>query len=176
MLYDVVTAFLYGPLEEEVYMEIPAGYVGAGGAKSLYELKQAPKVSNDTLHRKLTNLDFTRIEKDRGLYACQVVGQINMLVTVYVDDLLLIGLGYLCASVAASMQENFQHENLGEVKYLRGIEVKSASDFLAGIGCAGTTGPLPHDSMPWGQRHLNLQARCKFTSQRKVMDRHHVGR
>jgi len=50
MQYDVVTAFLYGPLEEEIYMEIPAGMAGASGAtvcrrlKSLYGLKQAPKV------------------------------------------------------------------------------------------------------------------------------------
>ncbi|KAE9046795.1 hypothetical protein PR003_g4604 [Phytophthora rubi] len=110
-------------------MEIPAGFVGASSAfvcrllKSLYGLKQAPKVWNDTLHRKLTDLGFTRIEKYYGLYASQVGGEITMLVTVYVDDLLLIGPADLCASVAETMQQDFQLNNLGEVKYQLGIEI-----------------------------------------------------
>jgi len=47
---DVKTAFLYGELEEEIYMEQPDGFVVSGEEnkvcrliKSLYDLKQAPK-------------------------------------------------------------------------------------------------------------------------------------
>ena len=47
---DVKTVFLYGELEEELYMEQPDGFVVAGEEnkvcrliKSLYGLKQAPK-------------------------------------------------------------------------------------------------------------------------------------
>ena len=47
---DVKTAFLYGQLEEEIYMEQPDGFVVPGEEnkvcrliKSLYGLKQAPK-------------------------------------------------------------------------------------------------------------------------------------
>jgi len=47
---DVRTTFLYGELEEEIYMEQPDGFVVPGEEnkvcrliKSLYDLKQAPK-------------------------------------------------------------------------------------------------------------------------------------
>ena len=43
---DVVTAFLHGKLDEEIYMHLPEGYATAGKVthllKSLYRLKQSP--------------------------------------------------------------------------------------------------------------------------------------
>jgi len=50
---DVVTAFLNGELDEEIYMQQPAGYQVSGKEnlvcrlnKSLYRLKQAPRCWN----------------------------------------------------------------------------------------------------------------------------------
>ena len=45
---DIVTAFLYGPIEEEVYVEQPTGFTNGGNRvcrlkKALYGLKQSPR-------------------------------------------------------------------------------------------------------------------------------------
>jgi len=73
---DVKTAFLYGDLEEEIYMELPEG-IGIDNKdfvcklqKSLYGLKQAPRVWNQKLHAFLTskNLKLVRTEADHSLY------------------------------------------------------------------------------------------------------------
>lgn len=52
--FDVRTAFLYGELEEQIHMEVPAGFKIEASAnevmcqlkKSLYGLKQAPRCWN----------------------------------------------------------------------------------------------------------------------------------
>ena len=73
---DVKTAFLYGELKEEIYMEHPEGFIVKGQekkvcklVKSIYGLKQARQVwyelMADTLRRKL---GFERIHSDAGVY------------------------------------------------------------------------------------------------------------
>ncbi|OWZ19857.1 Gag-pol Polyprotein [Phytophthora megakarya] len=49
---DVKTAFLYGDLEEVIFMEQPP----------------APNVWNKTLHAKLMTMKFIRLSSDHGLY------------------------------------------------------------------------------------------------------------
>ena len=61
---DVKTAFLNGDLEEEIYMDQPKGFETGGPRvkckllKSVYGLKQAPKVWNDLLNKYLIKLGF----------------------------------------------------------------------------------------------------------------------
>nr|GEW13419.1 retrovirus-related Pol polyprotein from transposon TNT 1-94 [Tanacetum cinerariifolium] len=64
---DVKTAFLDGPLKEEVYVAQPDGFVDPDHPekvyrlrKALYGLKQAPKVWYDELSKFLTSKDFTK--------------------------------------------------------------------------------------------------------------------
>ncbi|KAE8968599.1 hypothetical protein PF011_g27120 [Phytophthora fragariae] len=127
--YDVKTAFLHGKLTEEVFMEMPQGNGSPGNReickliKSLYGLKQAPHVWNKTLHRHLVALGFTRLESDYGLYPLLEKGEIVMLLTVYVDDLLLMGESSRCESIARKLAATFELVELGPVKYLLGVEV-----------------------------------------------------
>ena len=66
---DVVTAFLAGELEEEIYMEQPEGFkVGSTEddlvcrlRKSIYGLKQAPRVWNQRIRRFLKSIGFDQL-------------------------------------------------------------------------------------------------------------------
>ena len=66
---DVTTAFLYAPLEEEVYMEQPEGTVKEGDEgkvmrllKFLYGLKQSPRQWNIYIDAVLKGLGFKRLK------------------------------------------------------------------------------------------------------------------
>jgi hypothetical protein len=62
---DVKSAFLNGDLQEEVYVEQPAGFVAQGAEhkvlklkKALYGMRQAPRAWNDKLDSTMLSLDF----------------------------------------------------------------------------------------------------------------------
>nr|GFD33130.1 Gag-Pol polyprotein [Tanacetum cinerariifolium] len=64
---DVKTAFLNGPLKEEVYVAQPDGFVDPGHPekvyrlrKALYGLKQAPRAWYDELSKFPTSKGFTK--------------------------------------------------------------------------------------------------------------------
>jgi hypothetical protein len=84
---DVKTAFLYGELDEQIFMELPEGIDASPDTicelrKSLYGLKQAPRVWYQKLDRFLTskNLQLVRSDADHSLY----VGK-DLIIAVYVD-------------------------------------------------------------------------------------------
>ncbi|KAE8878305.1 hypothetical protein PF006_g27964 [Phytophthora fragariae] len=110
-------------------MEQPPGFQVDGPGficrllESLYGLKQAPNIWNKTLHAKLLAMGFERTESDYGLYMLKEENEVKLLLTVYVDDLLLMGPRDLCAKVAASLQETFELTTMGNVKYLLGVEI-----------------------------------------------------
>ena len=69
---DVKTTFLYGELEEEIYMEQMDGFVVPGEEnkvfrliKSLYGLKQAPKQWHEKFDTTLTSAGFSVNETDK---------------------------------------------------------------------------------------------------------------
>ena len=64
---DVVTAFLNGTLDEEIYMQQPEGYVEPGKEglvcrlkKSLYGLKQSPRCWNNVFKEFMLSLGFVQ--------------------------------------------------------------------------------------------------------------------
>ena len=92
---DVKTAFLYGQLNEEIYMEQPKGFkIGSSNQVyhllcTLYGLKQATLAWNKELHKSLLKLGFKHSKSDPGVYYYQDKSGI-MLFIVYVDDGLLM--------------------------------------------------------------------------------------
>ncbi|CAI5950270.1 unnamed protein product [Closterium sp. NIES-64] len=92
---DVANAFLYAPVDAEIYVELPHGSHGEPNRicqllKSLYGIKQAPRLWQQYLHARLIRIGFSQLPHDQGMYRL-TKGSDYVLLIVYVDDLLYIG-------------------------------------------------------------------------------------
>ncbi|CAI7874189.1 unnamed protein product [Closterium sp. NIES-54] len=92
---DVANAFLYAPVDAEIYVELPHGSHGEPNQvcqlqKSLYGIKQAPRLWQQYLHARLTRIGFRQLPHDQGMYWL-TKGDDYILLIVYIDDLLYIG-------------------------------------------------------------------------------------
>ncbi len=72
---DVVTAFLNGKIDEEIYMKQPDGYTVPGKEdmvcklkKSLYVLKQSPRCWNKAFHDYMEQIGFKQSAADPCVY------------------------------------------------------------------------------------------------------------
>ncbi|CAI7787089.1 unnamed protein product [Closterium sp. NIES-54] len=91
---DVANAFLYAPVDAEIYVELPHGSHGEPNQvcqlqKSLYGIKQAPRLWQQYLHARLTRIEFQQLPHDQGMYRL-TKGDDYILLIVYIDDLLYI--------------------------------------------------------------------------------------
>ncbi|GKB42010.1 putative ribonuclease H-like domain-containing protein [Tanacetum coccineum] len=91
---DVKSAFLYGTIEEEVYVTQPPGFKDPDHPdkvykvdKALYGLHQAPRAWYETLDNYLLSNGFKRGMIDQTLFIKKQKGDI-LLVQVYVDDII----------------------------------------------------------------------------------------
>lgn len=125
--YDIKTAFLNGKLDDEIYMKQPPGF-GKGDKvyrlkKSLYGLKQAAKVWNETLNDSLMRNGFRRSDIDKCLYMF-TSGGVTMMILIHVDDLLVIGNNQkVLKEKMEKIGRDFELKNLGDVSSYLGIEV-----------------------------------------------------
>ncbi|CAI7798274.1 unnamed protein product [Closterium sp. NIES-54] len=92
---DVANAFLYAHVDAEIYIELPHGSHGEPNQvcqlqKSLYGIKQAPRLWQQYLHARLTRIGFKQLPHDQGMYRLTKNDDYILLI-VYVDDLLYIG-------------------------------------------------------------------------------------
>ena len=92
---DVNNAFLNGDLQEEVYMEQPAGFENSNSLhlvcqlhKALYGLKQTPRTWFEKLRDVLVSLGFMSSKFDHSLFIRHSTS-CTMFVLVYVDDILV---------------------------------------------------------------------------------------
>ena len=90
---DVVTAFLNGHLEEEIYMEQPGGYIKPEQEhlvcklkKSIYGLKQSPRCWSKAFTGYMTEIGFKQSTSDPCVFV-RTRHELEIL-TVYVDDLI----------------------------------------------------------------------------------------
>ncbi|CAI7808819.1 unnamed protein product [Closterium sp. NIES-53] len=91
---DVSNAFLYANVDAEIYVEYPHTYPTNPSSvcklkKSLYGIKQAPRLWQQHLNRKLTEVGFRQLPHDPGMYRIDDKGSYALLVA-YVDDILYV--------------------------------------------------------------------------------------
>lgn len=124
---DVKTAFLYGDVEEEIYVEQPTGYEEGDATedvcvldKALYGLKQSPRIWYNTLTSFLRSLGFEPLHSDFSVF---VRGQ--LIVAIYVDDILLVGPSIeMINEVKNGLHKRFSMSDLGPCNYYLGITVR----------------------------------------------------
>jgi hypothetical protein len=94
---DVKSTFLNGDLKEEVYVHQPLGFAIPGKegkvsrlCKALYGLRQAPRPWNAKLDSTLKGMGFGQRPHEAAIYR-RINGGNNLLVGVYVDDLVITG-------------------------------------------------------------------------------------
>ncbi|CAI7922812.1 unnamed protein product [Closterium sp. NIES-54] len=92
---DVANAFLYAPVDAEIFVQLPHWSNTDPNQvcqleKSLYGIKQAPRLWQQHLHARLIRIGFLQLPHDQGMYRLRK-GTNYILLIVYVDDLLYIG-------------------------------------------------------------------------------------
>lgn len=131
--FDIKTAFLYGTINEEIYMTQPEGFEDGTSRvcrllKSLYGLKQAPRVWSEHFARFLTDCSLRESIADPCLYYRTEDGK-KFLLVLWVDD------GLIAASCdkdidcfLSKLQSNFKATITTDVRIFLGIEIRQLHD------------------------------------------------
>jgi hypothetical protein len=132
---DVKSAFLNGPIKEEVYVEQPLGFEDSEYpshvyklSKALYGLKQAPKSWYECIRDflltngfKVGKADPTLFTKtiDKDLFICQI----------YVDEIIFGSTKKSsCEEFSRIMIQKFEISMMGELKYFLGFQIKQLQE------------------------------------------------
>ncbi|GJS62449.1 ribonuclease H-like domain-containing protein [Tanacetum coccineum] len=126
---DIDNAFLYGDLNEVVYMKPPQGYYASDYnkvcilKKSLYGLKRAPRQWNAKLTCALVENGFSQSKSDYSLFTKSDNG-VFLALLVYVDDIIITGNDTSeIEKFKEFLRTKFMIKDLGNLKYFLGIEV-----------------------------------------------------
>ena len=125
------SAFLYGKIEEEVYVCQPPGFEDPKYPekvyrldKALYGLHQAPRAWYDTLSTYLLEHDFKRGTIDKTLFIKRAKKDI-LLAQIYVDDIIFRSTqDKMCKEFEALMHQKFKMSSMGELTFFLGLQVK----------------------------------------------------
>lgn len=130
--FDVKTAFLYGELQEEIYMVQPKGYEDGTGRvcrlqKSLYGLKQSSRCWNLKFTSFLQEFNFTSCKAD----PCVFISQTNagrIFLAIYIDDGLVVATDEkLIGPLLAHLRQEFEVK-VFDTKQFLGLEINRNKD------------------------------------------------
>jgi hypothetical protein len=90
--------------------------------RSIYGLRLSPRNWNSTLHLALVEFGFCICFKDEALYWIRVDSRL-VLLPIYVDDILLIGVEEDVDFIVEKLKARFDMKELGTVNYLLGLQI-----------------------------------------------------
>ena len=122
---DVKSAFLYGKIDKEIYMTPPPGFEHIGPVilqRSLYGLRQAPKIWYDTLISEFHVLGFTETISDSCVFKHVTE---TFYILIWVDDIILIGKNEsFRKKLITHLQHKFDLKDLGVLRHFCGLQVE----------------------------------------------------
>ncbi|RVX00860.1 Retrovirus-related Pol polyprotein from transposon TNT 1-94 [Vitis vinifera] len=136
---DVKNAFLNGDLEEEVYMDIPAGLEATSNfnkvcrlRKSLYGLKQSPRAWFERFTKVVKGYGFVQCQSDHTLFVKHFPKGKLAIIIVYVDDIILTGDHEEKIDLLKKLlTKEFEIKDPGNLKYFLGMEIARSKKGIA---------------------------------------------
>jgi hypothetical protein len=129
---DVVTAYLYGKIDVELYITLPPSTKPTSSRsftqpcmkilKSLYGLKQAGRIWYLHFSEFLVKRGFTTHECCPCLFVKKQNSDLIIL-GLYVDDIIMIGTDSAIRETMAALKVQFKIKDLGQLKYCLGLSV-----------------------------------------------------
>ena len=119
---DVQSTYLYGKLDEEIYMEQSEGFTAPGQEckvlrlwRALYSLKQASLAWWCTLDESLKELGFERLKSEAGIFFYKKKGTNIVIGIIYVDDALFCSPNKAVVdAIKAQFMRKWECRDLGE--------------------------------------------------------------
>jgi len=135
---DVKSTFLNGALDEEVYVTQPPGFKIKGKEdmvyrlhKALYGLKQTLSAWNKRIDSFLVQQEFVKCKSEYGVYVKKVIEGNQLLICLYVDDLILTKSDVKEIEVfKTQMMNEFEMSDLGNLTYFLGMEFTEVAEGL----------------------------------------------
>jgi hypothetical protein len=132
---DIKSAFLYGKIHEDIYVNQPPGFEDYESPnhvfklnKALYGLHQAPRAWYETLSQHLLKNGFTRGHIDNTLFTKKVNDDL-LLVQIYVDDIIFGSTNDdLCKDFEKLMKSEFEMSAMGLMSFFLGLQVQQVKN------------------------------------------------
>jgi hypothetical protein len=132
---DVKSAFLNGPIKEEVYVEQPPDFESEGYPKhvyklhkTLYGLKQAPRGWYECLRDFFIKNSF-RIDKADSTLFTRKMGKDLFVCQIYIDDIIFSSTNKsFCDEFSKIMTDRFEMSMMGVLTFFLEFQIKQAKE------------------------------------------------
>ncbi|UOH83756.1 hypothetical protein LQV05_006493 [Cryptococcus neoformans] len=132
---DVEGAYLNGDLDRDIFMRVPKGYTPQNPGttalklnKTIYGLKQSGREWWKVLGAGLEEIGFKRCESEWGLYVLNGRNGPEVLLLVYVDDLVIAAKNLAqVEDILAKLSTRWTLSHLGPIDHVLGMKIKHDS-------------------------------------------------